>query len=73
MRTLKQLFDNNLAWADAMTASNPTFFQQLAALQAPKYLWIGCSDSRVPANQIIGLLPGEVRGTAIRILGTRAP
>src|SRR5918912_839367 len=60
MRTLKQLFENNRTWAARMSANNPGFFQQLAALQAPEYLWIGCSDSRVPANQIIGLLPGEV-------------
>jgi carbonic anhydrase len=60
MRTLKQLLDNNRAWAENITAHDPDFFQRLAALQAPKYLWIGCSDSRVPANQIIGLLPGEV-------------
>jgi carbonic anhydrase len=60
MRTLKQLFENNRTWAARMSASNPGFFQQLAALQAPNYLWIGCSDSRVPANQIVGLLPGEV-------------
>src|SRR5688572_25801876 len=60
MRTLKQLFDNNRAWAERMTAQNPEFFHDLAALQAPDYLWIGCSDSRVPANEIIGLLPGEV-------------
>src|SRR5690348_3453408 len=60
MRTLKQLFENNRTWAARMSANNPGFFQQLAALQSPKYLWIGCSDSRVPANQIVGLLPGEV-------------
>lgn len=60
MRTLKHLIDNNRTWAAKMTADDPAFFQHLAALQAPKYLWIGCSDSRVPANQIIGLLPGEV-------------
>jgi carbonic anhydrase len=60
MRTLKQLFDNNRAWAERMTANDPEFFQRLAALQHPTYLWIGCSDSRVPANQISGLFPGEV-------------
>ena len=60
MRTLKHLFDQNRAWAEKMTAQNPEFFHHLASLQAPDYLWIGCSDSRVPANQIIGLLPGEV-------------
>src|SRR5689334_3176640 len=60
MRTLKHLFDNNRAWAAKMTAQEPEFFHHLAALQNPTYLWIGCSDSRVPANQISGLLPGEV-------------
>jgi carbonic anhydrase len=60
MRTLKHLFEYNRAWAEKMTANDPEFFQRLAALQTPTYLWIGCSDSRVPANQIIGLLPGEV-------------
>ena len=60
MRVLKHLFDNNRAWADAMTARDPRFFEQLAAQQGPQYLWIGCADSRVPANQITGLLPGEV-------------
>jgi carbonic anhydrase len=60
MRILKHLFDNNRAWAARMTAQNPDFFRKLAAQQTPEYLWIGCSDSRVPANEIIGLLPGEV-------------
>lgn len=60
MRVLKHLFDNNRAWAAAMTARDPHFFEQLAAQQTPEYLWIGCADSRVPANQITGLLPGEV-------------
>jgi carbonic anhydrase len=58
--TLDHLFDNNRAWAERVKADDPHFFQKLAALQSPQYLWIGCSDSRVPANQIIGLLPGEV-------------
>lgn len=60
MRVLKHLFDNNRAWAARMTAQDPDFFHKLAAQQSPQYLWIGCADSRVPANQIIGLLPGEV-------------
>ncbi len=60
MRVLKHLFDNNRAWVAEMTAAAPQFFHNLAAQQAPQYLWIGCADSRVPANQIIGLLPGEV-------------
>lgn len=60
MRTLSHLFDNNRQWAEKMTARDPQFFQRLAAQQNPQYLWIGCADSRVPANEIIGLLPGEV-------------
>ena len=57
---LAHLFANNRAWAAEMTRSDPQFFQRLAGQQAPGYLWIGCSDSRVPANQIVGLLPGEM-------------
>lgn len=60
MRFLPQLFENNVRWADARTAQDPNFFTRLARQQAPEYLWIGCSDSRVPANEIIGLDPGEV-------------
>jgi carbonic anhydrase len=60
MRTLGHLFDNNKRWAADVTAAHPDFFQKLAAQQAPEYLWIGCSDSRVPANEIVGLLPGEL-------------
>lgn len=60
MRVLKHLFDNNRAWVGKMTEHDPQFFERLAAQQAPEYLWIGCADSRVPANQITGLLPGEV-------------
>src|SRR3954451_8957255 len=60
VKTLATLFDNNRRWADAITARQPDFFQRLAAQQAPEYLWIGCSDSRVPANEIVGLLPGEL-------------
>ncbi len=60
MNTLKSLFDNNLAWATAITDEDPEFFSKLSKQQAPEYLWIGCSDSRVPANQIINLRPGEV-------------
>lgn len=58
--TLHHLFDYNRAWARQMNQVDPAFFSKLAKLQAPEYLWIGCSDSRVPANQIVGLLPGEV-------------
>ena len=60
MRSLPQLFENNRRWADEVTAARPDFFQKLSAQQAPEYLWIGCSDSRVPANEIVGLLPGEM-------------
>jgi carbonic anhydrase len=54
------LFENNRNWAQHTVEQQPTFFSELAKQQSPHYLWIGCSDSRVPANQIIGLLPGEV-------------
>ena len=57
---LENLFANNRAWARDMTTRDPDFFRRLVAQQAPKYLWIGCSDSRVPANEIVGLLPGEM-------------
>jgi len=60
MRTLRHLFDNNRAWSEQIRAQDPEFFQKLARQQSPKYLWIGCSDSRVPANQIVGMLPGEL-------------
>lgn len=60
MRELKHLFDSNKEWADRMVREDPEFFKHLAEQQAPPYLWIGCADSRVPANQIVGLAPGEV-------------
>ena len=60
MSTLDHLFDNNRAWAARQVEREPNFFQRLVAQQAPEYLWIGCSDSRVPANEIVGLLPGEL-------------
>ena len=60
MRVLKHLFENNDTWAKNMTTHDPGFFKKLAAQQTPEYLWIGCADSRVPANEIIGLPPGEV-------------
>ncbi len=60
MKTLKSLFDRNLAWATAIKEKDPDFFSQLSRQQSPEYLWIGCSDSRVPANQIVDLPPGEV-------------
>lgn len=57
---IAKLFDNNRHWAEQMETESPGFFAGLAAQQNPKFLWIGCSDSRVPANQITGLMPGEV-------------
>lgn len=57
---IKQLIDNNRVWAEQFEASNPGIFKRLAQQQNPDYLWIGCSDSRVPANTIVGLQPGEV-------------
>ena len=60
MKTLQHLFDNNRAWADGIKAEDPEFFSRLCRQQAPEYLWIGCSDSRVPANEIVALPPGEV-------------
>jgi len=58
--SLQHLLDNNVAWAARMEQQRPDFFRRLAGQQTPKYLWIGCSDSRVPANEIAGLDPGEV-------------
>lgn len=60
MRTLSHLFENNKAWAERIRQQDPEFFSTLSEQQSPKYLWIGCSDSRVPANQIVGLSPGEL-------------
>lgn len=57
---LDALFKNNLRWADAIKAKDPDYFENLAHQQSPQLLWIGCADSRVPANEIMGLLPGEV-------------
>ncbi|MEK6371099.1 MAG: carbonate dehydratase [Acidobacteriota bacterium] len=57
---LEHLFANNRAWAEEVVRQDPEFFTRLATQQAPQYLWIGCSDSRVPANQIVGLPPGEM-------------
>ncbi len=57
---LKLLLERNRKWAHKVTHDDPTFFSELAKQQEPGYLWIGCSDSRVPANQILGLLPGEI-------------
>jgi carbonic anhydrase len=58
--SLDHLFKSNREWANRMTAADPDFFNRLVGVQSPKYLWIGCSDSRVPANEIMGLKPGEV-------------
>jgi len=60
MRVLSHLFANNRAWAAEMVRQDQDFFTRLSLMQAPRYLWIGCSDSRVPANQIVGLPPGEM-------------
>ncbi|MCT7940219.1 carbonate dehydratase [Shewanella holmiensis] len=60
MKLLKPLFDNNRRWAQRINQEDPSFFEKLAKQQNPEYLWIGCSDSRVPSNQIIDLMPGEV-------------
>lgn len=60
MKTLDDLLDKNREWAASMSAADPQFFERLLHQQSPKYLWIGCSDSRVPANQITGLNPGEI-------------
>ena len=60
MASVKHLLDRNRAWSQAVRARNPKFFSELAALQAPRYLWIGCSDSRVPANEIVDLPPGGI-------------
>jgi len=60
MRLLNHLFENNRAWAEGLRREDPEFFARLTRQQAPDYLWIGCSDSRVPANDIVDLLPGEL-------------
>jgi carbonic anhydrase len=60
MSSLSHLFANNRAWSDRLRQNDPEFFPRLARQQKPRYLWIGCADSRVPANEIVGLLPGEL-------------
>jgi len=60
MHPLKHLFEQNRAWAEGISSGNPDFFRKLSQQQSPEYLWIGCADSRVPANEIVGLLPGEI-------------
>lgn len=73
MDELKKLFESNRVWAKSIEAEDPTFFERLASQQAPRYLWIGCSDSRVPATEICGLDPGEMfvhRNIANQVLHT---
>src|ERR1041384_5049166 len=60
MKDLKRLLDQNRAWAEVIKASDPGFFESLAKQQSPDFLWIGCSDSRVPATQLAGMVPGEM-------------
>src|SRR5215210_7926652 len=60
MRNPRDLLEKNKAWAENIKARDPEFFQTLAKQQSPTYLWIGCSDSRMPANQLVGLIPGEM-------------
>jgi len=60
LKKLKTLFENNRRWAEKLKNNDPEFFTKLLKQQAPEYLWIGCSDSRVPANEIVGLMPGEL-------------
>ena len=75
MSELDHLLHNNKKWAANMEVSHPGFFQELVSQQRPKYLWISCSDSRVPANEIIGLPPGEVflnRNVAVQVTHARA-
>ncbi|REL26191.1 carbonate dehydratase [Thalassotalea euphylliae] len=60
MSAIEHLFSKNQTWADKIREQAPDFFEQLSKQQSPEYLWIGCSDSRVPANQLLGLAPGEV-------------
>src|SRR6202163_3672412 len=60
MRSLSHLFENNRAWSERIRRVDPEFFAKLSRQQRPRYLWIGCADSRVPANEIVGLAPGEL-------------
>jgi len=60
MKDLKELLENNRAWSEGIKARDPGFFQELSKQQSPRYLWIGCSDSRVPATQLVGLRPGDL-------------
>lgn len=63
--TLSDLLNNNQYWAQSLTARDPDYFPRLSKAQSPKYLWIGCSDSRVPANEVVGVMPGELLCTAM--------
>lgn len=60
MKSIQNLFENNRKWSEDINSKNPEFFPTLSRQQAPRYLWIGCADSRVPANEVVGLLPGEL-------------
>jgi carbonic anhydrase len=60
MKTLRKLFERNRAWAEGISAREPGFFRELARQQTPEYLWVGCSDSRVPSTQLVDLTPGEM-------------
>lgn len=60
MSDIKQLLENNRMWSEGMKEAEPDFFDKLSKRQKPEYLWIGCSDSRVPANQLLGLVPGDI-------------
>ncbi|HHJ38195.1 MAG: carbonic anhydrase [Methylothermaceae bacteria B42] len=60
MKLLQHLFENNRRWVEEVEKENPGFFHRLAKGQSPEYLWIGCSDSRIPANEVVGLMPGEL-------------
>ena len=57
---MEELFEKNRAWVESITAEIPDFFEKLSKQQSPEYLWIGCADSRVPANEILGMMPGEL-------------
>ena len=73
MSSIDRLFQNNREWAESVKISDPEFFQKLAAQQSPEYLWIGCSDSRVPANQIVGLMPGRTTEEVVAIVHSVGP
>ncbi len=73
MPDIKHLIENNKAWAEEQVKKDPDFFKRLVSQQSPEYLWIGCSDSRVPANEIVGMAPGELfvhRNVANQVIQT---